>query len=59
MNTKNDRASLPPPGSPAPKRRFRLAKLEDRIAPTRGGKGTKNCPHYSASMATANDCGPY
>jgi hypothetical protein len=33
-------------------------KLEDRIAPAKGGN-TKNCPHYSASMATANDCGPY
>ena len=23
--------------------RFRIAKLEERIAPTKGGKGTNNC----------------
>ena len=27
---------------PKPKR-FRIVKLEERIAPKRGGKGTKNC----------------
>jgi hypothetical protein len=26
-----------------PKRRFRLEKLEDRIAPKKGGNGTKKC----------------
>ena len=31
--------------SAKPKRkRFRIVKLEERIAPKRGGKGTKNCP---------------
>jgi hypothetical protein len=25
-------------------RRFRIDKLEERIAPKKGGKGTNNCP---------------
>jgi hypothetical protein len=28
---------------PAKPRRFRIQKLEDRIAPKKGGKGTNNC----------------
>jgi hypothetical protein len=31
------------PVSPAPRRRFRLMKLEDRIAPQKGGNNTKKC----------------
>ena len=27
----------------APRKRFRIAKLEERIAPKKGGKGTNNC----------------
>jgi len=27
----------------APRRRFRIEKLEERIAPSKGGKGTHNC----------------
>jgi hypothetical protein len=33
--------------SPAPERKlncFRIVKLEERIAPFKGGNGTKNCP---------------
>lgn len=33
----------PKPESPPPARRFRIARLEERIAPKRGGKGTHNC----------------
>ena len=46
MNPKNDRTQLERPataGQPAPKRRFRIEKLEERIAPKQGGKGTRNC----------------
>jgi hypothetical protein len=32
-----------PPEQPAPKKRFRIEKLEERIAPKKGGKGTNNC----------------
>ena len=26
-----------------PRKRFRIEKLEERVAPARGGKGTRNC----------------
>jgi hypothetical protein len=29
--------------TPAPLKRFRIEKLEERIAPSKGGKGTHNC----------------
>jgi hypothetical protein len=45
MKPRNERTPTRPPATePAPKIRFRLRKLEERIAPARGGKGTKNCP---------------
>ena len=46
MNPKNDRPQLEGPATTerlAAKKRFRIRKLEERIAPTRGGKGTHNC----------------
>ena len=42
MNQKSDRKASTQAPAPAP-RRFRLDKLEERIAPKRGGKGTNNC----------------
>jgi hypothetical protein len=44
--------------SPAPRRRFRLIKLEDRIAPKRGGKGTNNCGGGSGTSGSSDtlDC---
>jgi len=30
-------------GTPTPPKRFRIEKLEERIAPKKGGKGTHNC----------------
>jgi hypothetical protein len=45
MKQKNDRIpSTPSAAAPAPKTRFHLRRLEERIAPKRGGKGTNNCP---------------
>ena len=55
MNPKNDRTQLERPataGQPAPKKRFRIEKLEERIAPTRGGKGTKNCSYSFGGSRT-------
>jgi len=46
MNPKNERDPKAPkqaPESPAPRKRFRIEKLEERIAPKKGGKGTHNC----------------
>ena len=43
MSTKKD--SLQPKRSEpsAPRRRFRIERLEERIAPKKGGNGTNNC----------------
>jgi hypothetical protein len=46
MSSKRDRPESnrkPDPDAAAPRKRFRIEKLEERIAPSRGGKGTKNC----------------
>jgi hypothetical protein len=43
MNSKNNRTPRKTEESPLPKRRFRIEKLEERIAPKKGGKGTNNC----------------
>jgi hypothetical protein len=46
MSTSNPRTSTgavkPEAGQP-PRKRFRIEKLEERIAPSKGGKGTHNC----------------
>jgi hypothetical protein len=53
MKPMNDRTQLGRPataGQPAPRKRFRIEKLEERIAPKKGGnggglgsKGTRAC----------------
>jgi hypothetical protein len=43
MEPKNDRTART---SRAPARRFRIEKLEERIAPRRGGNGTNKCGYY-------------
>jgi hypothetical protein len=48
MDTQNERTTSEQPepvdSARVPKRRrFQIVKLEDRIAPNRGGKGTNNC----------------
>jgi hypothetical protein len=45
--------SAPPPR----RRRFRIEKLEERIAPTKGGKGTHNCP--ATQLCYTSGCGGY
>lgn len=40
MKRRNDR-SPPQPGQP--RKRFHVERLEERIAPRKGGKGTHNC----------------
>ena len=39
-----------PPRQLERKRRFQIVKLEERIAPRKGGSGQSNCPH-------GNHCG--
>jgi hypothetical protein len=41
MTTKQNRNEKT--GSPLRNKRFRIVKLEERIAPKKGGKGTHNC----------------
>jgi hypothetical protein len=43
MKQKNDRTPSRPSAA-TPKVRFQLKRLEERIAPKKGGKGTNNCP---------------
>jgi hypothetical protein len=54
MKPENDRAPSGRTAEPARKKRFRLERLEQRIAPKRGGKGTNNCPgNGSSNFGTA------
>jgi hypothetical protein len=41
---REEQQKAPQPGAERKPRRFRIVKLEERIAPTSGG-GTKNCYH--------------
>jgi hypothetical protein len=38
--------------APAPRKRFRIVKLEERIAPGGGGNGTHNCGGGSDTIAS-------
>jgi hypothetical protein len=52
MIAKNERDPKAPkqaPDAPAPRKRFRIEKLEERIAPKKGGKGTNNCSFGDSS----------
>ena len=48
MKPTNDRPSS---RRHSPKKRFRIEKLEERIAPKTGGNGTRNCPGSSANIS--------
>lgn len=41
------------PAAPAPSKRFVIEKLEERIAPKKGGKGTHNCGGGSSITITS------
>ena len=43
MASKNAPAPAPKSDEVAKPKRFRIEKLEERIAPKKGGKGTNNC----------------
>jgi hypothetical protein len=44
---REERQKSPPPSTEEKKKRFRIVKLEDRIAPKAGGNRTNNCYHWS------------
>jgi hypothetical protein len=50
MNTKDVRN----PERTPPRKRFRIERLEERIAPKKGGKGTNNCGGSSNTISTSN-----
>ncbi len=55
MKTKNDRVQHRPAEQPAPRKRFRIEKLEERIAPKKKGGGsgtTTGVPDTSYSLAS-------
>ena len=57
MSSKHDRPETNrKPDPAAPRKRFRIEKLEERIAPSRGGKGTHNCStiYHSRSFGPTN-----
>jgi hypothetical protein len=45
-----------PPSAERKPKRFRIVKLEDRIAPSSGG-GTKNCHYTGGTCWTCGGCG--
>jgi hypothetical protein len=52
VNSKQDRSESnrkPAPDAASPRKRFRIEKLEERIAPKKGGKGTNNCSFGDSS----------
>ena len=61
MDSKNERtpaAELLPSKSPPRQRRFQIVKLEERIAPQKGGGSNKPHPCVSSSP-TENNCGSF
>ena len=42
------------PSSATPRKRFHIQKLEERIAPKKGGKGTNNCSGSSNTISGSN-----
>jgi hypothetical protein len=45
-----------PPGAEQRRKRFRIIKLEERIAPS-GGGGTKNCNNHDTKASCVSACG--
>jgi hypothetical protein len=48
MQSKNVPAPAPRSQEIAKPKRFRIEKLEERLAPKKGGKGTNNCTTFSS-----------
>ena len=53
-SNRNVRPSTSPASSASPRKRFTIEKLEERIAPSKGGKGTRNC---GGSVGTSSGSG--
>ena len=60
MSSKNVRPETnrkPDPDAATPRKRFRIEKLEERIAPKKGGKGTHNCSGGGGSTSSGLSSG--
>jgi len=60
MSSKNVRPETnrkPDPDAATPRKRFRIEKLEERIAPKKGGKGTNNCSGSVGTSSGTFSCG--
>jgi hypothetical protein len=55
MEPRREERKTPAPRLGERARRFRIVKLEERIAPSQGGNGSNNCP----SANTCNTCTCY
>jgi hypothetical protein len=52
---REEQPKAPPTGAEQKRKRFRIVKLEERIAPSNSGGGSKNC--YNHVKATAGGVG--
>jgi hypothetical protein len=52
--TRPSPSSIPQRDDASPRKRFRIEKLEERIAPKKGGKGTNNCGGGGGSSNAAS-----
>ena len=51
MEPRREGKKTPAPGAEQKPRRFRIVKLEERIAPAKGGKASHNCGTYTYMCA--------
>jgi hypothetical protein len=57
---REEKTKTPQPGAEPKPRRFRIVKLEERIAPNRGGHGSNNtCAGYTCVTCATCICGRY
>jgi hypothetical protein len=55
---REEQNKAPPPSAAKKPKRFRIVKLEDRIAPSKGGNGKTNGHNYSCPWCSVTGC-PY
>jgi hypothetical protein len=53
MEPRREQLNVPAPRPVGRPKRFRIIKLEERIAPGKGGNGSNNCPSASCDISCA------
>jgi hypothetical protein len=56
MEPRREELKAPKPRTEEKPKRFRIVKLEERIAPAKGGNGTKNCGLSVTGCPTLKGC---